>query len=397
MALDIRTAQTQLEDLVRDTILYALGRRLTACASVAEVRAVGTKGASGGTKRSADDLVPIVVSSVVTAIYRWSPASVAADTGTSVLRPDDVESSEPGRWLAWTSELRFCPTVGGNSYALSEVETGVLERVILLDKSMSEDDVTGLLMGAVPSVVIEAADDEPDDMVLMTGYRYTNRYRFTVSAVCQSLRDRREAAQASDVGANTIDGWVKSLLCGTQLSLEEEDIRNVEIGRGYNWVSKLAQRRVVRSRQFTLLVTEGFPAAPNDYGLAESVEAQAAMTDLGEQDEWDDDNYVSDGVTVSLGVGLTRSVAAGTALIDGEEVTYDGEMHTFGASMLIYRDLASDGTMTFTEVPIGASAPALAAGSLRVAVTTTDAVGVVADRFIAIRKTAYGPVIVHEL
>jgi hypothetical protein len=394
--LDTRTAQTTLEDALRDAILLAMGKRLAAVASVAELRNVATVGAGSGTKRTDDDLIPIVVAGLVTKHYRWKSTSTAADDSVDVVKPADVLLTAPGRWLSWTSPLRFSPVAGGNSFYLHEIAVGKVQRVIILDKSMSEDEITALLIGAVPAVVVEATDDNPVDATYVTGYRWFTDYKFTVASVAQNLRDRREAAQGSAVsgetepGANSIDGFIKALLGGTQLFAVVPGIRNIQVGRGYNWVSSLGQRRIIRSRAFNLQVTEANPSAPNDTGPAEEVDTQAEMTAVGATDgPFDMANYLISGATVSEGPGLSRVVQAGSAIIDSAPVTYAGQIYGFPASSDTYRDLLPDGSMAFLSVGIRGAEPALTATAMRIGVTTTDGSGVTNDKILSRTRTPY--------
>lgn len=398
--MDVRTAQDELEDAIRDAVLFALGKR-SAVASLDELRALVTRGASGGSVMHDDMLAAVTVESSTTG-WRWSSKSTADDDDTDVVKPNDVLEG-PGRWLRYESPLRIALTVGGNSKYLHEITSGPLERVIVLDKNMQDEEVSALIMGQVPSVVIETTDDTTEPVVESTGRLLNVEYHLTISVIAQNLRDRRQHAQGSTFsgepsrGANNIDGLIQSLLVGTSLYNVLDGVRDVLVGRGYNWLSEQAQRRVIRGRAYTVLATVENPPAPNDTADAETIFAQAELTELGEQDDWSFDDYVKSGLTVGLGVGLARTVAAGVAVIAEEDVAFDGELVTFAASTLTYRDLASDGTMTYVETGLGEAEPAVTDGCLRIGVTTTDGSGVVADRLIARSREAYGANFQHDL
>lgn len=399
MPLDIRNAQTTLETLLRDAILLALGKRLPAVATVTALRAVPTRGASGSAM-DGDELINIVVSDLVTAAYRWSQFSTTADDGAAVVRPNDVGAGVAGRWLRWTSPLRLAPVVDGNSAALNELLDGPLLRVMVLDKDTDEDELTNFLSGKAPAVAIDARGDDPSAMDSNTGHRWDATYDFTTYVVSENLRGQRQAAQgspltgdAADPGANAIDGLIWALLGGTQLFSVCDGIRDVQVGRGQNWKSSLAQGRVIRSREYTVLATVTYPPAPNDAGPVEELDAQFVETDLHAQSTAPQpDTYVVDdgGLVVALGVGLSKTVAAGSAYIDGALVTYAGELHTFDAESDTYRDLNPDGTMTFQAVTPGGDEPPLAAGAMRVGVTTTDDSNVNDDTFLAMTAGDYG-------
>lgn len=405
MPLDIRVAQTVLENAIRDAILLAMGERLPAVANVAGLRAIITIGETTST-RTNDDLAVIVVGGLVTASYRWSATSAAADNGGSVVRPNDVPSTQPGRWLQWSSTLRFSPVVGGPSFYLHELASGVLQRVIILDRSMDHDEIAALIQGRVPSVVIEATGDSPNDLTMQTGYRWDTLYEFKVSTIAQNLRDYREHAQDSPfptdepmvMGANTIDGFIKGLLSGSSLFSVVDGIRNVQIGHGENWFSEFGQRRVIRSHAFLFQVTEENPNAPNDFGPAEEAVLQAELTDAHDAPlPFDATTYLIDGMIVGTGPGLAKTVSAGNAVLDEIPVAYAGQLRTFGAYSDTYRDLLPAGTMVFVEVAKEAEEPAVTATATRIGVTSTDGSGVVSDRFIVATRAPYGNPIVVPL
>lgn len=396
--LDTRTAQTTLENGIRDTILYALGKRLPAVASVAELRQIITRGESGTPTRNPDDLAVVVVSGITVAAYRWSPWSATADNGTSVIAPNDAPIV-PGRWIQWTSQLRFSPVVGGPASYLHLLQSGPLQRVIVLDRSMEEDEIGSMISGQVPAVVIEASGDSPEDMTLSTGYRYSTGYDFKVSVIAQNLRDYREHAHDSAftpdapsvLGANTIDGFIKALLGGTHLSALIDGIRNVKIGHGENWFSEFGQRRVIRSHSFLFQVTEVNPAAPGDFGPAEELRLQSELTDLHDQPPpFTLDTYLISGATVPVGPGLVKPVLAGSAVLAQLPVAYAGQLFTFLAYADTYRDLLPSGAMVFLPVATESEAPALTPTAVRVGMTRTDGSGTIGDRLIIATREPYG-------
>lgn len=388
--LNIVTAQTTLENLLRDTILLALGKRLPAVANVVALRAIVTQGASS-TIRTNDDLINIVVAGIVTSSYRWSTESNLVDNGTSIIKPTDTVLN--GRWLQWTSPIRFVPIVGGNSFYLHELLGGPLKKVIILDRAFSEDEFNNLLLGQFPSVLIETNNDNPQDYQQDTGWRYDTTYEFNISVISENLRDRREAAQGSpfsidsnDPGANIIDGFIKSLLGGVNLYPALNELRNTQLGRGNNYLSSLGQRHVMRERTYRLLVTEENPPAPNDAGIEQDVTIQPELIDLHDQSLWDENNHVNSGILVTVAPGLTQMVSIGTAIISGTLVTYAGESHAFPAYSDIYRDLLPNGALTFIAVTAEGSPPPITPTALRVGVSNTDGSGVISDRYIAITE-----------
>jgi hypothetical protein len=399
MGLDTRTAQTVLENALRDVILQALGVRLPAVATVAALRAFQTMGPSGTSMRSDDDLVYISGSSITS--YRWNSISTVADNGAGVIKPNDVTAN--GRWVQWTSNVRFSTTVGGNSITLDQVSSGPLAQVILVDKRYTKDEMANLIVGQVPAVIIEAHGDDPEDVVLDLGSKWVTRYEFTVTAIAENLRDRREAAQGSTVpgdstyGANTIDGFIKGLLAGTVLNdhgaFSDHPVQNVAFGRGRNEFSddEMLQRYVFRSRDYVLQVSEEMPPAPNDVYQPTDAFVQAYLTDLHQQATYDPNNYLISGINPTLGGNLAQTLPAGTAQIAGSTVAYAGGAVSFTAWSDVYRDLAPNGTLTLTAVNRGGVPPAQTAGTLRIGFTSTNATIVLADTLIAMQRAAFGP------
>jgi hypothetical protein len=269
---------------------------------------------------------------------------------------------------------------------------------------MTEEEMNFLIIGQVPSVVIEATDDDPEDYDQGIGYRWNTEYGFTISTIAQNLRDRREDAQDSpvpgdtDPGANTIDGAIKVLLAGIQLFSVVDGVRAVRLGRGHNWISDMGQRRIVRSRAFMMQVTELNCNAPNDFGPAEEVAAQAELTDLNQTEPpFDILNYLISGAVVPIGVGFAKPITAASAIIAGVPVAYAGELKVFTAYRDTYRDLLPSGLMTFVEVTVTGEPPAVTATALRIGKTRTDGSSVMWDQIIAGTRDPYMNPFIHPL
>lgn len=406
--LHVRTAQTTLENILRDAITQAFRRRLPPVASIAALRLVGTQGASGDSTRTHEDLISVVAGgSTPNVAYRWLESSTDADDGAETIQPADRAPGLPGRWRLWSTPLRYSPDVSSpgdlDSYTLDALpyfdeQHMPLQRVIVLDKRLEVDEMLELALAQMPCVFITADGDDDSDLTLQSGYRWKNTYRFTITVVASNLRDGNEATQGSSVaadpfpGANTIDGMIWELIGGTTLFDVEESILNVWPTRGDNYDTALnGQRAVLRERMWSVLAVVEKPQAPNEAGPIQEITGQAHLADLGEQEEFDPANVVTLGLRVPLGTGLTKQVAAGTCEIDGQLVSFAGELRTFGASVDTYRDLNGNGTMTYTAVPYDEIPPAPATGALRIAVTRTDGAGVVSDTMLSSSFVPYGP------
>jgi hypothetical protein len=249
--------------------------------------------------------------------------------------------------------------------------------------------------------MIRSDGDSPDDLTQTTGHRWDTSFDFSVICLDENERPRREATHGSvidsTVGVNNIDGFLQALLGGIGLYNVVDGVRTVQLGKAINWSSKQGMRRVMRSRDYSFLCTVENPAAPNDAGDTEQVNYQAQLAGGGDhvEDEWDNDNLITQGMDVVIGTGLSKTSRAGVVLLAGEEVSYAGELHTFTANKDTYRDLLPNGSMTFLSVGWDDPAPSLTSSAIRIGVTRTDGASVLSDRFLARSLIDYGPDIEH--
>lgn len=395
--LDVRTAATTLENLLRDSILYALGQRLPAVQDVAALRVVPTMGPSGTTMRHNDDLIVIDPGGGVVVAYRWSSESSVADDGAQTIKPADVVDN--GRWLRWTSEVYFAPVVGGNSMTLDQITSGPLARVVLADPTQTDEELRNLVFGQVPSVLIVPDGDDPTDLTV--GNRWATSYSFEIMIVTENLRDRREASLGSAVpndqpmGGNAIDGQIKALLGYAGLSAAEDGLVEIRLGGGRITSSNNGQRLVVRRRTIDVIITEELTNAPNESIPVGEIDAAAHLAALAveqpatttlEEDPpiADPDDYLVSGMLVAYPLpGLTQPITAGSAVISGAPVAYAGQSFSFAAMSDTYRDLRPDGTMNMQAVALDGPQPPLTAGALRIGVTRSSTTGIVADVILA--------------
>lgn len=384
--LTLRTAATLIERAIYSQISRSLRVRLPAVATVAALRAATTRGASSsGYARSDYDTVYCTAKGVC---YEWLTSSTAADDGDAVVKPTDAGST--GRWLKTTST----------------VQSGYLVDVRLYEGEQTEEDLMVRLLGQRPSVVIrwENAEHIPVSQVAGSLYRYENN--FDLWAVSSSMRGSAlpeavvgspiSAESAVDPGVNAIIGDLKRYLAGkTGDDLNQAGISYVEIGREEVVYRSYSERLFVYSLGLRVHSTVANPDTDlQEITPPDALHIQRQIADLrGADSPMDTDNLITSlpgGFAVPVGSGLTKAVAAGTATIDGETVSYAGENKTFTARRDTYRDLADDGTMTFTAVLVAGDAPDLASGSLRIGRTTTDGSGVVDDTILAATLYDFG-------
>lgn len=139
------------------------------------------------------------------------------------------------------------------------------------------------------------------------------------------------------------------------------------VGSGNPWVL-LAQ----------VAVANGFSSIANSdiTDLRAKASTVARLTDKVAID------FVGTGLLWSQLSGLIGQLTTGYAFIDGETVNKGYLSHTFTASKDTYVDLPKGSTptqaddLTYTEKTPAATAPALASGSIRLAVVTTDGSGI---------------------
>ncbi len=375
MALTARNALTTIERALRDTIRRGLGKPLPAVATIAALRAATTRGASG--KLTVDDEDTRFVTAVGYR-YEFNPRSTAADDGDATIAPTD--SPTAGRWEKTTSTT----------------STGYLLNVILYDGGYTTEALDALLAGQRPAVVIHYDGEDNLTASTIPGAQYRYRPRFEVWAMSQSMRRAYEgkleppiAAEASvDPGVHQVIGDLKALLAGSDLDTEGVDF--VQIGAGEMVETGEAERRFTMSLHLTVMAAYAIEDEPVPDAIT-AVVAQPQITDLGSEEAHDHDNYRVSGILAPrVASGLTHTITAGTAYIDGALVAYAGGSHAFAASSDVFRDLNPNGTLTFVTVPHGAEEPATTAGALRIGRTTTSASGIIADALIASSLENFG-------
>jgi hypothetical protein len=123
-----------------------------------------------------------------------------------------------------------------------------------------------------------------------------------------------------------------------------------------------------------------------------AIRLQPALTENWPALTWDKDNYISrgGGLDEGAGAGLSRTIDETIAKVGSTAVSAAAQLVTFTAERDTYRDLSPAGVWTFTAVAVGASQPPLVSGRLRVAVTRTDASGIVGDMALCSFSIPYG-------
>jgi hypothetical protein len=100
------------------------------------------------------------------------------------------------------------------------------------------------------------------------------------------------------------------------------------------------------------------------------------------ENRWNEafNDFVFTGLLPPTSASLASTTTAGTAFINGARIVKDATPKTYTASKHTYVDLSSNGTYTYSEITINASAPSVASNSIRLARVSSDTTTVNAVR-----------------
>ena len=70
-----------------------LSTSLYSATSVANLRTV-----TGGTGSADGRVAMVFTSGADVVVFRWDPADTTADNGTTIIKPTEIDASDPGRW-----------------------------------------------------------------------------------------------------------------------------------------------------------------------------------------------------------------------------------------------------------------------------------------------------------
>ncbi len=145
----------------------------------------------------------------------------------------------------------------------------------------------------------------------------------------------------------------------------------------------LEQKQVIFERPLSVRCTVGKGDAVSH--AVSQVQFQRVDVVLNQATTYDPLNHAAPGgLQVALGIGFIAAPSNGSAVIAGATVTVtSAPLHTYPAMSDTYRDLLPNGTFAYVSVGVGWDAPPTTATALRIAVTSTDSLGIVADVPIA--------------
>lgn len=356
--LSIRTARTTIERGIVDTLTAAYKIRTASIATPATLRAINSVATPHQTLRYVTSLGYV---------FRFNRFSTSSDDGTTVLKPDDVLSSNPGRWLN----------------TLSTIQAGYAKDVIVYSGESTVEEISERLFAQRPAflVVWEGADHNVKSTSPGALYKYL--CRFNIWAISSNFRAQDQAQEGSDIaseatsssdpGVIAMIGDAKAALAGSNLGVTGVDY--AEITREYRIVSDLSQRIFVDAIGLTVYATLHNPdtglVTLDDIGTF-AVQWQKAAGNGSNGGE----DYAKTDFSVATGAGFTQTVSAGSAYVGATLVAVTAQSLSFPASSYTYLDLKSDGTWLQSSVAPGQTEPTKLVGTLRLLIVATDDTGV---------------------
>jgi phage gp37-like protein len=371
--LTLRNARTSIERGIVRALANAYKVRQPAAATVAALRLLTSASIPHDTYR-------VVTASGVA--YRWDRYSASADNGTSIIKPLDLLATKPGRWLSTGSE----------------VSSGYLKQVEAYNGQGAIEDVCERLLGQKPSVLVVWTGANHKLESWNHGALWYYDCDFDIWVFASNLRDGFETEEGSSVsaelsadpGVNAVLGDIKTILAGSTYDLES--VAYTDLGKETRIAEDQASRTALERLSITVRATLHNP----DTDLEELddtfivVQHQLAETPENLRAGIGPDDYVVSGCAIPTGGSLTQTPDAGSAYVGSSLVSVVQTAHTFGATKHTYRDLAADGTYSYTEVDYYQTPPDPEDGTLRVGVTVTDGSSVTFDRILADSLIDYG-------
>lgn len=366
----IATVEAALVNLIR----FGLGSRgLAAVASKSALSAQPVASLPAGELR--------YVTSV--GLYEYVPWSTATVNGDTVVAASLPSGTAAGRWLKVSTTWHY----GASATLLSSKTTGYLRTVEAYSADDGPEVAIERAAAKLPALYVTFQGDDPKSLDMRPGTFYRDELRFQLLIITSNLRGKAAATQGSpasgeDPGAYKIIGDLRRLLCGVSPDSGIPDVERLEIG-GCRMEFEDVDRRLF---VWTMDVTARTSFSIDDENLVDAtIRVQPELVDHQPAPAFDRANFVSSGLDLdeAPGPGLERTITAGIAVIGGSGVASEATAHTFDADAWTFRDLNSDGSLTFTAVAASGdqppTEPALAAGAMRVARTRTDGSSVLDD------------------
>lgn len=338
--LTLRNARNTIENAIVDSLQEAYGVRLSpAAVDAAHLRLMPSDGLANRALR--------FLTSAGKA-YRFARFETAADDGVNYIKPDDVLTSKPGRWVKTTST----------------VATGYLKRCELYnDDEGNLDTFEQRLFGGMPAVLVSFEGTEHHPKSTEKGALYWTISRFSVFAVETNARAVQTARQGSlrpsealeHPGTAAILGDVKDLLAGFDLNLN--DVAFIEIRNETPVVRDQARQRFVEVLEIEVYATLTHQD-PSVYDLAEPYEFNMQLGLADPQDvntvDFGPDNKVENPLLLSIAISPTSSsIPSGTGIQYTAIGTYEDtstvditQIVTWNSSAPTVATVSADGVAT---------------------------------------------------
>jgi phage gp37-like protein len=330
------------------------------------------------------------------AVYEWLAYSTTAPSSPNVIAANSPPTGKSnGRWHKVVTDW----TYGAGGTNLGAKATGYLKAVAAYSTDDGPDTAIEMVFGKTPSVLVQFTGDTPKSDSGLRGSFYKTELAFQLLIITANLRGRATATQgpptqltdeaSTDPGAYQIIGGLRRLLCGVSGVFGVTGVERVEIGPSSLAFEDYERRLFVWTMGVTIRAS--FQIEDEDLEDA-AIRLQPALTENWPALTWDKDNYISrgGGLDEGAGAGLSRTIDETIAKVGSTAVSAAAQLVTFTAERDTYRDLSPAGVWTFTAVAVGASQPPLVSGRLRVAVTRTDASGIVGDMALCSFSIPYG-------
>lgn len=380
--LDVRSALSTVERALVDAISLAYQWRRPAVATLDALAALTSAQQPDGT------LCFVTPEGLV---YRFKRYSTNVEARPYVVKPDDLDSSKPGRWERCSSNVTKGPAY---FRPVHRVETGYAKQVMLWQGEGGSAEALDRIFGRTPAFLIRFVSVDVGGRTTAGPYgaMYSYDLQFEVWAFSKNYRPQNQALYGSEIsteddedddpGLNRMIGDIHYLLgngCDLGLSPGVAQVR-------INGSTSIAHEDL-DSREFVasvpLLVQASLNIPDEDLVPIESVWVQ--FKDARVTGETPDlANYVASGYRMNYGagVGLAGAPAPGVAYVNGTLVSSQPGAHLFTASKDTYRWLLTDGSLYYAETSNGGERPAGPSGALLLGVTVTDATDISWDALL---------------
>lgn len=381
--LDCRSALSAVERALVDAISLAYQWRRPAVATLDALAALTSAQQQDGT------LCFVTPEGLV---YRFKRYSTNVEARPYVVKPDDLDSSKPGRWERCSSTVTKGPAY---FRPVHRVETGYAKQVMLWQGEGGSSEALDRIFGRTPAFLVRFLSVDVGSRTTAGPYgaMYSYDIQFEIWAFSKNYRPQNQALYGSEIsteddedddpGLNRMIGDIHYLFGnGCDLGLSP-GVAQVRING-----STSITHEDLDSREFVATVPVYVQASLNipDEDLVPLSEVWVQFKDAQVTgDSPDLSNYVVRGYRVPFGIGsgLAATPGPGVAYVNGTLVSAQPGSHLFTASRDTYRFLSADKSLFYAEVASGtAERPTGPSGSLLLGVTITDASDVTWDALV---------------